>query len=105
LKLILEFEVNLFLHRCASLNNLSKASVLSLFIAWRAKRAKLIKCFSLSSEKPKNLQYFKGDDIQTFFSSDACELVELYLKERKRKGENINENSWLFVSHKDFSKK
>jgi len=52
-----------------------------------------------------NICYIEGNraktDIrfQTFFNNEACHFVELYLKERKDKGELMSNKSYLFVSH------
>ena len=36
--------------------------------------------------------------FQTFFNSEACDLLNLYIKERKSKGEELTNDTWLFVS-------
>lgn len=46
-----------------------------------------------------------GEYYQTFFNSEACNSIELYFKDRERKGEKINDNSWLFVGNKKFKGK
>lgn len=43
--------------------------------------------------RQKNTQCY----FQTFFNSEACNMMEIYLKERELKGEQLNDNSWLFV--------
>jgi integrase len=53
-----------------------------------------------------NVCYIEGYRVkvktyfQTFFNSEACDMMSLYFKDRERKGETIEDNSWLFVSHK-----
>lgn len=37
---------------------------------------------------------------QTFFNSESCILIDLYLKERAQRNEIITNDSWLFVSDK-----
>lgn len=41
-----------------------------------------------------------GIKFQTIFNSEACYFIDLYLKERKQKGEKVSKESWLFVSDK-----
>jgi len=51
-------------------------------------------CF-ISRNRIKNGEYY-----QTFFTSEACKMIDLYLEDRKRKEEKITNNSWLFVGNK-----
>lgn len=43
----------------------------------------------------------KGIRCQTFFNSEACDLIKLYLKTRQ---DGAPENSWLFISNRKNSK-
>jgi len=45
--------------------------------------------------RPQGNPYF-----QTFFSGEACDLINMYLAHRKEKGEKITPNSDLFVSER-----
>ncbi|MHA1318439.1 MAG: hypothetical protein ACTSQ1_01360 [Promethearchaeota archaeon] len=53
-----------------------------------------------------NLSYIDGTrakskmSFQTFFSSEACDQIRLYFKDRERKGEKLTSKSWLFVVDK-----
>ena len=38
--------------------------------------------------------------FQTFFNSEACKMINLYFKDRERKGETLEEESWLFVGNR-----
>jgi len=40
----------------------------------------------------------KGIRFQTFFNSEACEIVDLYLKEKESKEGELDENNLLFVT-------
>lgn len=58
-----------------------------------------------------NICYINGNRLktetyfQTFFNSECCDLINLYLKDRERKGEKLTENSWLFVGNKKINEK
>lgn len=55
-----------------------------------------------------NICYIDGNrqkvDIyfQTFFNSEACKMINLYFKDRERKGETLTEDSWLFVGNRKY---
>ena len=38
--------------------------------------------------------------FQTFFNSEACLIIDLMMKDRERKGEELSDDSWLFVGNK-----
>lgn len=53
-----------------------------------------------------NICYIDGNrqkvDVyfQTFFNSEACKMINLYFKDRERKGEILTDDSWLFVGNR-----
>ncbi|QEE16447.1 tyrosine-type recombinase/integrase [Promethearchaeum syntrophicum] len=60
--------------------------------------------------KEFNICYIEGNrqktqfPFQTCFSSEACDSLHTYIKDRERKGEKITDNSWLFVVDKKYGK-
>ncbi|MFX0070154.1 MAG: hypothetical protein ACFFAO_03600 [Candidatus Hermodarchaeota archaeon] len=64
-----------------------------------------IKDFERGYYPDYNICYIEGNrtksDIrfQTFFNGEACSLIKIYLNDRKKKGEKMDSNSWLFVSN------
>ena len=47
----------------------------------------------IEGHRQKNKQCY----FQTFFNSEACNVLNIYFKERKQKGELLTNDSWLFV--------
>ncbi len=45
-----------------------------------------------------------GVYFQTFLNSEVCTILQTYLKERESRGENLKEDTWLFVSEKATNK-
>ncbi|QEE15633.1 tyrosine-type recombinase/integrase [Promethearchaeum syntrophicum] len=68
-----------------------------------------IQDFNRGYFKKINMCYIEGNRqktqarFQTCFSSEACDSIHTYLKDRERKGENLTERSWLFVVDKRFN--
>ena len=56
-------------------------------------------CYLQENREKSDIEY------QMCLSSEACEMINLYLEERKRKGDLLNEKSWLFVSDANFKRK
>ena len=52
-----------------------------------------------------NICYIEGNRVksdtryQTFFNGEACNFLKLYLNDREKKREIMNDGSWLFVSN------
>ncbi len=65
-----------------------------------------IKNFNEGYFKDDNVCYLEGyrqktdEYYQTFFNSEACDMINVYLKDRERKTEVLNDDSWLFVGNK-----
>ena len=67
-----------------------------------------IKNFNMGYFDNYNICYIDGNrqkvDVyfQTFFNSEACNLIKLYFKDSERKGETLTEESWLFVGNRKY---
>lgn len=54
----------------------------------------------IEGNRQKGKKSGEGEYFQTFFNTESCEMVDVYLSERKQRGEKLNDNDYLFVSNK-----
>ncbi|MCF2141599.1 MAG: hypothetical protein K9W44_16215 [Candidatus Lokiarchaeota archaeon] len=94
-------------------NQFSTAKNKAIFLCMKSSGLDPVDLFNLTISdyhkgyfKKYSICYVEGnrsktkETFQTFFDSEACDALYTYMKERKRRGENLQQNSWLFVVDK-----
>lgn len=54
----------------------------------------------VEGNRQKGKKSGEGEYFQTFFNTESCEMIDVYLSERKQRGEKLEDNDYLFVSNK-----